>query len=228
MVILNRRALIVTHDAARQATCALVLGFCAHEVSQLVAGLDSPSTSTSSASAPGAASGCLHTSVLRVAAAWMNVMLQTRARRLVERKVAATELEVKAASHWSPDMRATKPLADLDFEAITRELTTFQTQLAFDEVAIEQVSRLVETLTTLQGDYFGKGKHCAADRGEEDEAALKLSLEQAKEILYGMRNATQQVVRRSNVQLQTVRTTMLPGVCIHGREHHEMAHTDPQ
>jgi hypothetical protein len=130
----------------------------------------------------------------------MNVMTETRARRLVERKVAATALEIEADMHWSEESRLKRTLRDLDFEAITRKLSILLTQLAFDEVAIDQVDRLVDKLKILQIEYVRDC--CQPTQAEQD--AFKLPFEQAQELLFGLRMATKQIVQRTNVQLQTV------------------------
>lgn len=186
-VILNRRAVVLTHDPATATTYCFAMGLCGHERENVVNDLRQ--------------CGSAATDLLTVASAWVNAVSETRARRFVQRKVAITYLESDGGMHWSDDLRKNKPLRSINFEMLTRKLTVLGTQLAWDDSAIDVQHELVDRVLEL---LHRSGRPHASHGRSNTLPPVELRMRQAKDLLRGLKVGTKQIRERVSVQLSTL------------------------
>jgi len=136
--------MVVTFDPATCTTYGLAMGLCPHQASRLTEALRVASAQTMLP--------------ILLPLAWLNVLGETRARRVWGRKRAIDRLEMEMGIHWSSDEDTkVKSWRNFDFDILTRALTVLGSELAWDMRGIEAQLEMVAALSESYAAYCRTG-----------------------------------------------------------------------
>ncbi|OQO03995.1 hypothetical protein B0A48_10638 [Cryoendolithus antarcticus] len=183
VLVLGPLAVAVSFDGDTGTKSAIVLGFCEHQASKLIEQIR-------------CAPDVLDAAML-LPTIWIQMLGQTRAHRIMGRKLTIGRTEVDIGYHWSVD-DAGKRLTDVKFDGIIRRLTVFGSETAWDMQAIDAQLEMATLLEEVQSYLF-------TDMGSLTcmDTSFSPRLRHIRQTLSGLKLWARDTERRIQVQLQT-------------------------
>lgn len=192
--VLGGLAIAITFDSTTRTTHGLLMKMCKHQTEQFITTLQTRGPELCLPMAP--------------TIAWLNVLGQTRARRVIGRRDGIARSEVDIGVHWSKNTQTMKKrLQDLDFRELTRRLTILGSEAAWDAHAIQAHLEIASTCERVQN-AIRQGPHGTSSL--ESESAFAARVKHARQLLRGLQLWTSDNQQRAQVQVQTVRTIKVP------------------
>ena len=172
----------MSYCASTHSLSAIVLGFCDHQATKLIELLRRTTTAL--------------TSPMLLPVLWLNVLGETRAHRVIGRMIALNRTEVELGLHWGVLPPARK-LQNMDFDTVTRRLTVYGSEVAWDIHAIEAQQEMLRLIETIHGEIQG------AEGVEVGASDLAVRVRHIRQVLSGLMHRTRYTQNRVQIQLQT-------------------------
>ncbi|KAK5715806.1 hypothetical protein LTR17_016637 [Elasticomyces elasticus] len=183
-------AVAVVTNTKTLVTSAIALGLCDHQTSQLIAAM------RANAQALGISD--------MLPIAWLNIIGQTRARRVWGRKAAIVRSELDLGIHWSvTGLDVTHRVSQaIDYDLLTRQLTVMGSEIGWDTHAIDAQLDMALCFERFHG--LLKLRVLQDTASQTAHTVFHNRLQQARQQLLGSKYWTAYNQRRVEVQLQTV------------------------
>jgi hypothetical protein len=177
----------LSYDSQSRTTSCFVIGLCEHQIVRCKRELRNLQG--------------LAADPMLFAGIWLDVLLETRARRAEGRRLGMRNLQLDSGMHWSSTPTEAYR-RQLDFDSLLYKLTVLRSELAWDDFALKTLTDLRARTVQTRETYPANHSPSVADRGRD---VLDQRLENADDLLRSLREDTAFTTQLASILLQTVR-----------------------